>query len=398
MSWKYKKISECAEVVGGGTPSTKKNEYWQGDIPWISPRDLSKNSSKYITHGDRNISKEGLENSSAKILPSNSLLFSSRAPIGYLAINKKPVATNQGFKSLILKEEHDVEYFYYLFKDRTNYIKSYASGSTFQEVSGSIIKNLKFLIPSFEEQRDISNVLLKFDKKIELNQKMIKTFEEKTKTLFKSWFIDFDPVRAKVEKRSTRLSKELSDLFSNQWIDTEIGKIPKGWMILKVKDVVIRQKIQKLYNNKIVKKNGEIQVIDQSVDGVIGFHSNKDYVSATINDPVFTFANHTCNMRVMFENFSVIQNVIPMRSNLYPTLWVYMRTLGIKKFEEYKGHIPDFMNTKLCFPKKSIAHSFEKIVRPMFKKIYYMKKENNILSKIRDMLLPKLINNKISFR
>jgi len=217
MSWKYKKISECAEVVGGGTPSTKKNEYWQGDIPWISPRDLSKNSSKYITHGDRNISKEGLENSSAKILPSNSLLFSSRAPIGYLAINKKPVATNQGFKSLILKEEHDVEYFYYLFKDRTNYIKSYASGSTFQEVSGSIIKNLKFLIPSFKEQKDISNVLLKFDKKIELNKKMNENLEKIAKTLFKSWFIDFDPIRAKSEIRSTGLSKEISDLFPNSF-------------------------------------------------------------------------------------------------------------------------------------------------------------------------------------
>ena len=88
-NWKYLSIGDCATVMGGGTPSTKNPEYWDGDISWISPKDLSNNTNKYVSRGERFITKKGLENSSAKILPENSLLFSSRAPIGYLAINKQ---------------------------------------------------------------------------------------------------------------------------------------------------------------------------------------------------------------------------------------------------------------------------------------------------------------------
>ena len=229
--WNYLKIKDCAEVIGGGTPSTKKEEYWGEDIPWISPKDLSGNSKKYISKGKKSITELGLRNSSAKLLPSNSLLFSSRAPIGYLAINKNPVATNQGFKSLIVREGFDTEFFYYLLKRNTEYIKSYASGSTFLEVSGSIVKELEFPIPSYEEQKRISRVLSKLDKKIELNQQMNETLEEIAKTLFKSWFIDFDPVRAKAEGRSTGLSKEISNLFPDSFEDSELGKIPKGWKL-----------------------------------------------------------------------------------------------------------------------------------------------------------------------
>ena len=150
--WKLLKVRDFAEVIGGGTPSTKNVEYWGNDIPWISPKDLSNYSFKYISKGQKSITKLGLSNSSAKLLPSNSLLFSSRAPIGYLAINTCPVATNQGFKSLIPKKGFDIEYIYYLFKKNIEYIKSQSTGSTFQEVSGSFVKNLEFFIPSYKEQ------------------------------------------------------------------------------------------------------------------------------------------------------------------------------------------------------------------------------------------------------
>ena len=236
--WKYIKINDCAEVVGGGTPSTKHEEYWGGDISWVSPKDLSNNSSKYITRGERNITKKGLENSSAKILPVNSLLFSSRAPIGYLAINKKPVTTNQGFKSLILKKGYDVEFFYYLFKDRTEYIKSFASGSTFQEISGSVIKNLSFLIPEIEEQKNISNILSKIDQKIEINKRINETLDSILKTLFKSWFIDFKPVKDKENRKSTGLKKDISDLFTDTLKNSDLGKIPKDYYVGKLGDYI----------------------------------------------------------------------------------------------------------------------------------------------------------------
>ena len=106
-------IGEIAEIIGGGTPSTKNEDNFGGDIPWITPKDLSDHNEMYISKGERSITKIGLENSSAKLLPANSILFTSRAPIGYVALAKNEITTNQGFKSLVLKDDNDPKFFYY---------------------------------------------------------------------------------------------------------------------------------------------------------------------------------------------------------------------------------------------------------------------------------------------
>ena len=222
-------LGEVAEIIGGGTPSTKKPENYGGDIPWITPKDLSNYKFRYVTSGERNITKQGLASSSAKLLPKNAVLFTSRAPIGYVALAKNEVATNQGFKSLLLKDGNIPEFFFYLLKHYTPKIESYASGSTFKEISGGVLKSIEVTIPDFEDQKAIAHILGTLDDKIELNQKMNQTLEEIAKAIFKSWFVDFDPVRAKAEGRLTGLPPEISDLFPDELVDTEIGEIPKGW-------------------------------------------------------------------------------------------------------------------------------------------------------------------------
>lgn len=170
---KYYKIEEIGEVVAGGTPSTKIDSYWNGEISWITPKDLSNFSGKYINNGERNISKEGLDNSSAKLMPKNTVLLSSRAPIGYVAIASKELTTNQGFKSLICDESIcHFEYFYYWLKLNVTYIIQNSNGSTFKEISASTFKNLEINLPSLKEQYLISNILKKIDEKIECNTKI----------------------------------------------------------------------------------------------------------------------------------------------------------------------------------------------------------------------------------
>ena len=100
-------------------------------------------------------------------------------------------------------------------------------------------------------------------------------------------------------------------------------------------------------------------------------------------------------LAILFKNFGVIQNVIPIKSDSFPTLWFYLRTLGIKQFEEYKGHIPDFMDTKLCFPDELLADAFEQLVKPLFHRIYFAGKESKTLGELRDTLLPKLISGEL---
>ncbi len=147
-TWNLGTISDLGAVVGGSTPSKSKPEYYTEEgIAWITPKDLSINKAKFISHGENDITKLGLKNSSASIMPEGTVLFSSRAPIGYIAIASGEVTTNQGFKSVIPKPEIGTAFVYYFLKYSLPTIKGMASGSTFKEVSGSTMKNVPAVIP-----------------------------------------------------------------------------------------------------------------------------------------------------------------------------------------------------------------------------------------------------------
>lgn len=149
--WPIGIISDIGTVVGGSTPSKARPEYYAEDgIAWITPKDLSINKSKFISHGESDITELGLKNSSASIMPEGTVLFSSRAPIGYIAIAAGEVTTNQGFKSVVPKPEIGTAYVYYFLKQNLPIIEGMASGSTFKEVSGSTMKGVPAVIPDAE--------------------------------------------------------------------------------------------------------------------------------------------------------------------------------------------------------------------------------------------------------
>ncbi|HHV7009558.1 TPA: restriction endonuclease subunit S, partial [Haemophilus influenzae] len=224
-NWKVMKLSEVATIVGGGTPSSSKSEYFEnGNIPWITPKDLSGYNKRYISKGERNITELGLKNSSAKLLPKNTVLLTSRAPIGYVAIASNEISTNQGFKSLVLNNGHIPEFFYYLLKNNVHILESRATGSTFKEISGQILKDTELSIPTPDIQQKIVDILSPLDDKIELNTQINQTLEQIAQALFKSWFVDFDPVRAKVQALSDGLSLEQAELAAMQAIS---GKTPE---------------------------------------------------------------------------------------------------------------------------------------------------------------------------
>lgn len=170
MNFKKCKLSELGEIVGGSTPSTKNSNNYGGNISWITPKDLSTHKGRYILRGERNITKEGYKNTSTKLLPKNSVLFTSRAPIGYIAIAGKELCTNQGFKSIIPNKNTDYKFLYYLLLNNKEYIESMGSGTTFKEVSGTTMKNITVKVPeNKEEQEKIGKILSLIDDNIELN-------------------------------------------------------------------------------------------------------------------------------------------------------------------------------------------------------------------------------------
>ena len=223
LEFKYYKINDIGEVVSGGTPSTSKNEYWYGDIGWITPKDLSSYDDIYISRGERNISSEGLNNSSAKLVPKNTVLMTSRAPIGYIAIANNELSTNQGFKSLICNEKIcHYKYFYYWLKLNIKYIINNSNGSTFKEISGGTFKNLELSLPSLNEQKAISSVLWTIDEKISVLKRINKNLEKTLITIFNSWFINF----------------ENYDNSKGMKIDESYGEIPVDWSVEMLEDYV----------------------------------------------------------------------------------------------------------------------------------------------------------------
>ena len=190
--WIECKISDIGTVVGGATPSTKKPEsYENGTIAWITPKDLSTFTGRYIQRGERNITEIGLKSCSTQLLPKDTVLFSSRAPIGYVAIAANEVCTNQGFKSVVPNDNTDPLFLFYLLKYNKNKIEGMGSGTTFKEVSGNTMKNIVVKVPADKGvQKKIASILGSIDDKIEKNEQINNNLEQQAQALFKKWFID----------------------------------------------------------------------------------------------------------------------------------------------------------------------------------------------------------------
>ena len=157
--WPMVKLGEVAKVVSGGTPKTSVSEYWDGDIPWVTPKDLSNNKELWISSGSRSITELGLAKSGATLLPSQTVLWSSRAPIGLVAIASNPIATNQGFKSFIPGDKLDSNYLAHFLIQSQVTLQNLGVGATFKEVSTQRAAEIRMPLPSLEEQKRIAEIL-----------------------------------------------------------------------------------------------------------------------------------------------------------------------------------------------------------------------------------------------
>lgn len=414
--WDEYTVGQIADIVGGGTPSTKDPDNFGGNIPWLTPKDLSGPHARYITCGERNLSQKGLENSSAKLLPSGSVLLSTRAPVGYVAIAKNPISTNQGFRSLVPHEGFSSEYLYYWLVQNTEKLKQHATGTTFDELSGSALGSIRIRLPSLIEQRAIADVLSTLDDKIELNCRMNETLEEMARALFKSWFVDFDPVRAKMENRDTGLPKHIADLFPDRLVDSELGQIPEGWVVRALGDV--SSKPQYGYTAS-AKQNAErkfLRITDINKKPWIEWDSvpycditSKDYEKYKLhkNDVLITRMadpGHGClieeEIDAVFASYLIRFCLVHQRFARFFQYWLrsppYWKLVG----ERCAGTTRVSLNAKvlgefpLIVPSTPLLDLFEVWVSGFRGRVTQNVKESRILSTLRDALLPNLLSGK----
>ena len=230
--WKETELNQIGSIVSGGTPSTAIAEYWNGNILFVTPNDLSKNDSAYIEKTERKISKDGLANSSANLLPIGSIVISSRAPIGYFAIAKKELTTNQGCKSVIPKSDFDSLFLYYCFNFYIERIKRLGAGSTFAEISKSDLESVKFPHPkSKTTQRKIAHILSTADAVIEKTQAAIAKYKAIKQGMLHDLFTrGIDPATNKL--RPTY--EDAPELYK----ESKLGWIPKEWEVEEIANAI----------------------------------------------------------------------------------------------------------------------------------------------------------------
>ena len=182
--WEKTKFGDIAVVVGGGTPDTNTSQYWNGKIQWFTPSEIGRN--KYVYNSVRTISEEGLNKSSAKLLPIGTILLSSRATVGECSINKKECTTNQGFQSLIPKENISNEFVYYLIQTKRKDLIRKSCGSTFLEISANEVRKIVVSIPTIKEQDKIAKLLSLLDERISTQSKII----DKLQTLIRGIMVE----------------------------------------------------------------------------------------------------------------------------------------------------------------------------------------------------------------
>lgn len=381
--WKEYKLGDLGEVIGGATPSTKNISYYDGNIPWITPKDLSNYYDRYISYGERMISEEGFKSCSCKVLPKGSVLFSSRAPIGYVAIAANDLCTNQGFKSIIPNTKIiDSEFLYYLLVYNKNRIEAMGSGTTFKEVSGNVMKNVSVFIPNLQSQKSIASILSSLDEKIELNRRINENLEQQAQALFDYYFIQHPEKLGSYEKGSLIDIANYTNGLAMQKFRPQIEE--KGIHVLKIKEL------------------GQGRT-DSSSD-VCSENISREYI-VNDGDVIFSWSG-TLMVNIWCGGICGLnQHLFKVTSDKYPK-WFYFfwtkyhlgKFIRIAKDKAVTmGHIKrgDLETSEVLIPEIETLSKLDEIISPILNQIIGIKCENRNLENLRDTLLPKLMSGEL---
>ena len=386
--WIECKISDIGTVVGGATPSTKKPEnYENGTIAWITPKDLSTFTGRYIQRGERNITEVGLKSCSTQLLPKDTVLFSSRAPIGYVAIAANEVCTNQGFKSVVPNENTDPLFLYYLLKHNKDKIEGMGSGTTFKEVSGNTMKNIVVSVPTDKKvQKRISFMLGSIDDKIEENERINNNLLEQVLTLYRNRFVD----TVNDERRICR---------ADEYFDISIGKTPPRkepqWFSTNPQDVTWVS-ISDMGTCGLYISSSSEQLTREAVDrhNVKVVPDNTVLLSFKLTVGRIAITNGEMTTNEAIAHFKTDKKEI----NEY--LYCYLKCFNYQTMGSTSS-IATAVNSKIIkgmpfvVPTDNELKEFHDLAAPMFANIKANQIETDNLVALRDTLLPKLMSGEL---
>ena len=397
--WKTRKLADLGEIVGGATPSTKDEANYGGDIAWITPKDLSLLKGRFIARGERNISEKGLSSCSAKMMPKNSVLFSSRAPIGYVAISSGSVCTNQGFKSIVPNDNTDYMFLYYLLRYKKDAIEAMGSGTTFKEVSASTMRSVEVHVPAEKkEQERISSVLAAIDAKIEANDRINDNLQQQIQAVFKEWFVDSADA---ITWGKGTFSGLVEKTISGDWgKEAPAGNNTEKVYCIRGADIpeVRAGNKGKMPTRYILPKNFAAKKLvagDIVVEISGGSPTQSTGRSAPISDSLLK--RYDCGM--VCTNFCKAIKPKQGYSMFIYYYWQYLYDAGV--FFRYESgttgiknlNITNFLETEeIRIPPVDVLQRFDSICQANANMIYANGLENERLANLRDALIPKLMS------
>lgn len=256
---------------------------------------------------------------------------------------------------------------------------------------------LNIRIPEKQTDREyLGDKLALIDKKITNNSQTNQTLEEMAQAIFKSWFVDFDPVQAKIRGENPEgMDAVTAALFPDKLVESELGLIPEGWEISNIEDVVQRLKPKKRYTKKQVVPYGKTPVFEQGASILLGFHDDDAGFDASPEEPIFIFGDHTCITHLSCSKFDISSNVIPLKGSVRQTSWTYYAIQGKQEFQEYRRHWSEFIVKKVILPPDDLTKKYANLVTKMYLMVESLKRQSKELELLRDTLIPKLLSGEI---
>jgi type I restriction enzyme, S subunit len=392
-----RRVGEVAKVISGyafkssefgsdGIPVIKIKNIRVGitdleDAERVDPKFLSLDERYHVKGGDLLISLTGSHLSQPDSVVGRVAIHSSTH--GHCLLNQR------AGKIIVTQPEGcDLLYLYYSLstQDLRRTIALMASGTASQaNISPSQVESVQIVLPPLPTQRRIASILSAYDDLIENNTRRIKILEQMAQALYREWFVEFRAPGVKLRKATSEEQKV-----------TGKDRFPAGWEVKKVKDALARLAAGNVYTAADVAERGQVQVVDQSRDLMLGFHDNEPDHLASPDKPVVIFGDHTCKMQLMVEPFSVGPNVVPfVAANGMPTLYVYFLVNSLVETQEYKRHWTELTAKQVTVASSLIAEQFSQLVAPMFAQIDMLMRKNANLRQTRDLLLPRLVGGEI---
>ena len=401
------KLSDLVEVKNGSTPSTTRSDFYDGNIVWITPKDLSNNKSKFIYSSERKITKAGFDSCSTSLLPIGSVLLSSRAPIGLLAICAVETCTNQGFKNLVVqKDKLHNEYLYYWLKTKVKYIDSLGTGTTFKEVSKGVIENLVIELPKdLKDQQKIASVLSSLDSKIELNNRINAELEAMAKTIYDYWFVQFDFPDVNGKPYKTSGGKMV-------WNEELKREIPEGWISGELKDIA----------NITMGQSPPGESYNEEGNGMIFYQGCTDFGNrfptvrkftteptrfAKVGDILLSVRAPVGTLNIAKEDCCIGRGLASLNSKDNCIGYLFGVMVNLKQIFDRRnvdgttfGSITkdDLFSLKVVKPTNIILQKYHTTINSSFEKQNQLELENIKLTELRDWLLPMLMNGQVKVK